>query len=208
MAENRQMRSVALILATLFTTVVVTVVLILSLTDSDNVPSDADKVGGNFTLQSSSGPVSLSQFNGQAVLLFFGYTHCPDVCPTTMNNVAEAMSLLSQQEQRKVQPLFITVDPARDSVSHLAEYLSFFHPKIIGLSGTVDAVRRVAADYSVEFFKDSTTEGDESYLINHTSYLFLISPQGEVVDLMSDHTSASDIAITLRQQIPSSGNSE
>jgi len=203
MAENKQMRSVALVLTSLFITVVVITVLIISLSDDANSPSDAESVGGDFTLQSSKGLVSLSQFKGQAVLLFFGYTYCPDVCPTTMNSVAEAMSLLTEAEQAKVQPLFITVDPERDTISHLAEYLLFFHPKIIGLSDTISETKKVAAKYSVEFFKEGGDVKGESYLISHTSYLFLISPDGEIVDLMSEHTNPADIAETLRQQIPS-----
>jgi len=208
MAENRQMRSVALVLATLFITVVVITALVFSLSSNGNAPSDAESVGGDFTLQSAHGPVSLSQFRGQAVLLFFGYTHCPDVCPTTMSSVAEAMSLLSSEEQSKVQPLFITVDPERDTGSHLAEYLSFFHPKIIGLSDTIEETKKVAARYSVEFFREGEDEKGDNYLVSHTSYLFLINPNGEIVDLMSDHTTPADIAKTLRLQIPSPTNIE
>jgi len=208
MAEKNQMRSVAMILAAIFLMVVGVTALIVSLTDSGNSPMQVEKIGGDFTLQSSRGPISLSEFRGQAILLFFGYTHCPDVCPTTMSSVAEAMALLSSSEQSRVQPLFITVDPERDSVEHLGEYLSFFHPKIIGLSGNIAEIKKVAASYSVEFFKDKATEIEDAYLISHTSYLFLINQKGEVVDMMSDHTSPVDIAKTLRQRIPSLGNSE
>lgn len=198
MSEQHQMRSVAMVLFAV-ALVVTAVVSLFMMGGEDNRPA-SDRVGGDFVLQASSGPVSLEQFRGKAVLLFFGYTHCPDVCPTTMSNVSETLNLLSESEREKVQPLFITVDPLRDSVEHLAKYVAFFHPKIIGLSGTTDEIKRVAQKYTVEYFKDGE-EGTDKYLISHTSYLFLINPDGEVSDLMSDHTSPADIANTLRQYI-------
>ena len=208
MPDNSKMKSVVILLSAIFLMVAGAIALIIYLGDSNPEQSDPDRVGGEFTLQSSRGPVSLSQFRGQVVLLFFGYTHCPDVCPTTMNNVAEAMSQLKNNEQSRVQPLFITVDPQRDTVKHLAEYVGFFHPKIIGLSGSDADIKRVSERYSVQFFKDKTEEIKDGYLVSHTSYLFLINANGEVVDMMSDHTSPIDIAKTVRQLIPSLGNSE
>lgn len=198
MSEQNQMRSVAMVLFAI--ALVVTAIVSLFVMESDDSRSVSDRIGGDFTLHSSSGPVSLKQFSGKAVLLFFGYTHCPDVCPTTMSNVSETLDLLSESEREKVQPLFITVDPLRDSVEHLAKYVAFFHPKIIGLSGTTDEIKSVAQKYTVEYFKDGEEAADK-YLISHTSYLFLINPEGEVSDLMSDHTSPADIANTLRQYI-------
>jgi len=207
MSEQNQMRSVMIILAAMVLVIAGTVALFMINAGDDEFSSE--HIGGDFVLQSSSGDVSLQQFRGQAVLLFFGYTHCPDVCPTIMSSVAETMSLLSEAEQSRVQPLFITVDPERDSVEHLGKYVRFFHPKIIGLSGSEGDIKKVAEKYSVQFFRDDLADaGIENYLMNHTSYLFLINPEGEVVDMMSDHTSPVDIAKTLRQQIPSLGNSE
>jgi len=202
MSDQQQMRSVAIILLAIAMLVTAIVSLVVISGDSDK-PQAGLQSGGDFTLQSSSGPVSLKQFRGQVVLLFFGYTHCPAICPTTMCNVAEAMNLLNKAENDRVQPLFITVDPARDSVEHLSKYTSFFHPKLIGLSGSEEAIKRVAEKYSVQFFRDNSADsGHENYLVNHTSYLFLIDGQGKVADLMSSNTLPQDIAAAVRRHIP------
>ncbi len=202
MSKQTQMRSVVIILIVI--ALVLAAIVSLFVAGSDEEAFDSGRIGGDFVLHSNSGPVSLQQFRGKLVLLFFGYTHCPDVCPTTMNHVAEALDLLSEGERAKVQPLFITVDPMRDSVEHLSRYVAFFHPKIIGLSGSMDEIRQVAEKYSVEFFSDEGDRQGDSYLVSHASYLFLINTQGEVSDMMSDHTAPADIAEALRRQIPRS----
>jgi len=200
MSNQQQMRSVIIVLMIVALTVSVSIAALL-FSEDDNQASP-EQVGGDFMLNSSRGPVSLQQFRGQAVLLFFGYTHCPDVCPTTMSNVAAAMDLLSDEEKKQVQPLFITVDPVRDTVSHLAEYVSFFHPKIIGLSGSEAQIKKAAKAYSVQYFRDELSDaGKDNYYMNHTSYLFLIDPDGKIADMMSDHTAPEDIAAALRKQI-------
>jgi len=200
MSDKQQMRSVIIIL--------MVVALLVSGSIAFLLISSADKEGageaikGDFILNSSAGPVSLQQFHGQVVLLFFGYTHCPDVCPTTLSNVADAMDLLSESEKLLVQPLFITVDPVRDTVKHLAEYVSFFHPKLIGLSGSEEQIKKAAELFSVQYFRDDWADaGKDNYYLNHTSYLFLINPDGEIVDLMSDHTTPQDIATSVRQYV-------
>ncbi len=198
-AEKQQMRAVIMVLAVAGLLIASVIALALF---SSNTPDSTEMADGDFTLHSNKGPVSLSQFRGQAVLLFFGYTHCPDVCPTTMTNVADAMALLSKDEEARVQPLFITVDPARDTVEHLARYVGFFHPKLIGLSGSEHEIKAVAEKYSVEFFRDDQSDaGEGNYYFNHTSYLFLISQDGEVVDMMSEHTTPANIAQALRHYI-------
>lgn len=203
MSDKQQMRSVAIILLAIAVLVTAIVSLFLIGNDSDE-PQSGLHNSGDFTLQSSSGPVSLSQFRGQVVLLFFGYTHCPDICPTTMTNVATAMDQLNEAERNRVQPLFITVDPERDTVEHLSKYVGFFHPKLIGLSGSRDAIKRVAGSYSVEFFRDDLTEaGSGNYLINHSTHLFLIDGNGEVADIMSSNTLPQDIAASVRRHISS-----
>jgi len=203
MSDQQQMRSVIIVLMVVSLLVTGSIALLLLSGDEDKASmSSSRQVGDDFLLNSNNGPVSLHQFRGQAVLLFFGYTHCPDVCPTTMSNVADAMDILSTEEQRLVQPLFVTVDPVRDTVEHLAKYVAFFHPKLIGLSGSEAQIKKAAEAFSVQYFRDDLTDaGKENYYMNHTSYLFLLDPDGKVVDLMSDHTSPKDIAAALRQVI-------
>lgn len=204
MSEQQQIRSVITVLAVmaLLVSAVIALVVFNSGVDEQGIEPSTEKSGGDFVLQSSSGPVSLKQFRGQVVLLFFGYTHCPDVCPTTMSNVADAIGLLSESEQKSVQPLFITIDPERDTVEHLAEYVAFFHPKLIGLSGSAEQVKKVAIQYGIQFFRDDQSDaGKGNYLMNHTSYLFLIDPHGAIADMMSEHTSPQAIAEAVRQYV-------
>jgi len=200
MSDQQQMRSVIIVL--MVVALLVSGSIALFLLSDEGSENPGEQINGDFLLQSSAGPVSLQQFRGKAVLLFFGYTHCPDVCPTTMSNVAAAMDLLSATEQAEVQPLFITVDPVRDSVAHLAEYVGFFHPKLIGLSGSDAQIKEAAGLFSVQYFRDEWADaGKGNYYMNHTAYLFLIDPDGKVTDLMSEHTSPEDIAAALRQVI-------
>lgn len=158
----------------------------------------------DFTLRSADGDVALHDFQGQAILLFFGYTHCPDICPATMNHVAAALRLLTPAELARVQPLFITIDPARDSVAHLKEYVSFFHPKLLGLSGEMAQIERVVQSFDAQFFPDEASAGDENYLLNHTSALFLVDSNGAIVDRMSQYTTPEDIAMALRMFLAAS----
>jgi len=152
----------------------------------------------DFTLQSVAGEVSLHDFSGKVVLLFFGYTHCPDICPATMNNVATALGQLNDVEKKMVQVLFVTVDPERDSVEYLKKYVGFFHAGIIGLSGSAEQIKKAASAYGVEFYKlDGNNTG--GYEVIHTSRLFLINRDGVMSDIMSYKTAPEDISTALRK---------
>ena len=165
--------------------------------DAENAGSTGS-LGGDFTLSAVSGPVSLHDYQGKVVLLFFGYTYCPDICPATLDHVASAFDLLSDAELEKVQGIFVTVDPERDSPKHLAEYVSFFHPRFIGLSGTEPQISEAARAYQVEYHRVDS-DAVEKYAMIHTTYLFIIGPDGKVVDMMSHKTSPEDIAQAVRQ---------
>jgi len=164
----------------------------------DERPGRAPGSGGEFTLMSASGPVSLHDFRGKVVLLFFGYTHCPDICPATLQHVGQALDLLNPAERERVRTLFVTVDPERDTPAHLAEYVRFFHDGIIGLGGPLADIRQVARQYGVEFFHENNDSGGD-YQVVHTSYLFLLDASGSVVDRMSHRTSPQDIATALKR---------
>ncbi|MCP9759220.1 SCO family protein [Aquitalea sp. S1-19] len=128
--------------------------------------------GGNFTLTNQQGKtVSLADFRGKAVALFFGYTHCPDVCPTTLLEYAQAMKALGPQADR-VQVLFVSLDPARDTPAVLAAYVPHFDRRFIGLTGSQTQVDRVATQFKVVAQKVATEGG--GYTLDHSagSYLF------------------------------------
>jgi protein SCO1/2 len=139
----------------------------------------AADIGGPFDLVDHHGNnVSQDSYPGKYQLIFFGYTYCPDVCPTELLVLGQTLDLLGPDAAR-VQALFMTVDPARDTVDVLAEYIPNFHPDLIGLTGTPEQVAKAAKAFRV-FYRISpkATEGEE-YLVDHTSLIYLMEPAGE-----------------------------
>ena len=125
--------------------------------------------------------VSSSSFEDRWLLIFFGYTFCPDVCPTTLGEVALLLDGLGEKADR-IQPLFVTIDPERDTPEILADYVTAFHPRIVGLTGTTEEIAAAASNYRVYYAK-VTEEGaaEEDYLMDHSAYLYLIDPNGNFV---------------------------
>lgn len=142
-------------------------------------------IAAEFSLVNGSGqPVTDLTYRGSWLLVFFGYTNCPDVCPTTLNDISIAMDMLGEAAD-KVQPLFITIDPERDMPEAMAEYVTFFGDRIIGLSGTPEQIRDTAESFRVFYEKTAPVEGEVEvpgeYLMSHTAATYVISPDGEFV---------------------------
>ncbi len=129
--------------------------------------------GGDFTLQSPSGPVSLADHRGKVVLLYFGYTFCPDVCPTSLAAIAQALSGLTPAELDRVAAFFITVDPERDTLDVLKTYIPYFHPRLAGLTGTPDQIAAVAQRYGVRYMKQKP-DANSLYSVDHSASTYLI----------------------------------
>jgi len=139
----------------------------------------AAAIGGPFHLTDHNGrPVSDEDFRGKPFLVFFGYTHCPDVCPTTLFDVSEVMRRLGPDAD-KTAALFITVDPERDTPASLKDYLGSFDPHLHGITGTPDAVAAVAKEYRVYYKKVPTENGD--YSMDHTAIVYLMDKNGHFV---------------------------
>lgn len=119
---------------------------------------------------------TLADFRGKTVALFFGYTHCPDVCPTTLADLAQAMEILGKDADR-VQVLFITVDPERDKPEMIAKYVPAFHPSFLGLSGDAQATAQAAKAFYIGYEKRPTASG---YNVDHTTGTFIVDPGGKV----------------------------
>lgn len=138
-----------------------------------------NKWGGDFTLTDQNNiPISLSDFRGKVVLLSFGYTHCPDICPTTMFTMQKLVKMLGSDAD-KVQVLFITLDPERDTPERLAAYMDYFNPGFLGLTGSLDGIRKVAKQYGTRFEKEAVDEKGD-YSIAHTGLIYLIDQQGRI----------------------------
>jgi protein SCO1/2 len=107
-----------------------------------------ENLGGDFVLNSNTGEVKLQDFRGQLVLMYFGFTSCPDVCPTALSTIAASMRELSPALEAQIQPLFVSVDPARDTLENLAKYSAYFHPTMLGLRPVSKKLRRILPSYS------------------------------------------------------------
>ncbi len=132
--------------------------------------------GGDFTLTDQTGtPFSLTQLRGKLVLLFFGYTYCPDICPTELSHVAAVLDALGE-EAAGVQGLFVSLDPDRDTPAVLRNYTHYFNQGLIGLTGTQAEVDRVAGQYQVRYSRHALANG--SYSLDHSANLYVIDRQG------------------------------
>ena len=137
----------------------------------------------------------LDDFRGKTVVVFFGFTQCPDICPTTLADVAGTLKKLGPEAER-VQVLFITVDPERDTPKLLADYVTSFNPRFLALRGDLDATRRVAKDFKIYFEKRKQGDG---YTVDHSAQTYVIDPQGRLRLLVRHDRIADDLADDLRQ---------
>jgi protein SCO1 len=123
-------------------------------------------------------PRTMADFHGKVVAIFFGFTHCPDVCPTTLSDMRQVMTMLGPDAQR-LQVLFITVDPARDTQALLSQYVPSFHPSFLGLYGDEAATAKVASDFKIVVQKVPGKTAD-SYTVNHSAGMLVFDPQGRL----------------------------
>ena len=151
----------------------------------------------NFALKDFNGaPRALGDFKGKAVIIFFGYTQCPDVCPTTMHDLAEAMKQLGPLAD-KVQVLFITVDPERDTAQLLAQYVPAFDKRFLGLTGTLPEIDKTAKDFHV-YYQKVPGKTRDSYSIDHTAGLYIYDPEGRIRVFASNTAPMESITHDLR----------
>lgn len=156
-------------------------------------------IGGPFTLRDGNGQaVTDKDFRGKYMLVYFGYTFCPDVCPTTLNAVADAMDKLGPAAS-SIQPLFITVDPKRDTPAVVKQYAAAFGPKIEGLTGTPEEIAEVAKEYRVYYAEHRTGTGPNDYSMDHSSVLYLMGPNGDFVAPVRADQSGEEIAANLKK---------
>ena len=160
------------------------------------VEQDVNLIGGPFTLTDHDGKVFTEQnLLGRYSLIFFGYTFCPDVCPTTLSDLTEALTLLGQDAD-KVRPLFVSVDPGRDTAEYIKEYVSYFHPNVLGLTGTEEQIKQAAKAYRVYYAREKgeADADEEDYTISHSSIVYLMGPDGKFMTHFSYGTDPSQIA--------------
>lgn len=153
--------------------------------------------GGDFTLHSPSGPLALHDLKGKVVLLYFGYTFCPDICPTSLGFTSQALASLDKAEQEKVQMLFVTVDLERDTLDKLKTYTAYFHPGIVGLSGTPEEIAKVAKLYGASYAKQNTASAG-GYVVDHSAYTYVIAPDGSLFKTLDHGTPPAQVIEAIR----------
>jgi len=159
-------------------------------------------IGGPFELTDHTGAqFTRDDLAGDYALIYFGYTFCPDVCPTELGLMAEAIDLLEGDGER-VRPVMITIDPERDTPDVLSEYVPLFHERLVGLTGTEQEVRDVATKYRV-FYRRFEDPSYTYYLMDHTSFVYLLSPTGEIASMFRYQTPPEEMAATIRQHMRS-----
>lgn len=161
-----------------------------------------DEIGGDFTLTDQNAqPFRLADSDGKIRLLFFGFTMCPDVCPLTLSKVVQIRQLLGE-DSGELLTLFVSVDPERDTPEKLRAYLRFFDlGDVRALTGTTDEIDTVVSLFKATYEKEATDSADH-YLINHTSYLFLIDREGRVRGIFGVSSKAGEVVRAIRSLIP------
>ena len=158
-------------------------------------------IGGPFTLLTPDGTtVTDRTYRGKWLLVYFGYTFCPNSCPTTLLEVATALKKLGPHALQ-VQPLFITVDPERDTPKVMQQYTASFDPRIVGLTGTQQQIAAAAQEYGVYYLRQPSGPGADDYVMDHSTYLYIMDPQGKFVRAFDTNTSGDRIADVLRELV-------
>ena len=168
--------------------------------ESSHAPLElaAPPTGGDFTLDSAAGPVRLSDLRGQAVLIYFGYTACPDICPTNLISIAHALRTLQPAELERTRVLFISVDPERDDPERLAGYVAYFHPNVLGLTGTPEQLAEVARRYGAAYRRVDDTGSAMGYLIDHSAFTAVVDPSGRLVQTLGHASPPETIRAAIR----------
>ena len=158
-------------------------------------------LGGDFTLMSDKGPVSLEDFRGKIVPIYFGFTHCPDVCITSLSSIAAGLEKLTEAERNQIQPIFISIDPERDDPARVGEYARYFYPGMIGLTGSLDEVTKVAKSHFVIFEKVPMADSDMVYTMDHSSIFYVVGRDGVIRSMIHHGETPEEIAKVLRDAL-------
>ncbi len=167
----------------------------------DAVMWNRETIGGAFSLQDQTGRTRTdADFRGQLVLVYFGFTYCPDICPTDLQAISLAMDQLGA-DAAKVQPLFVTLDPERDTVAHLAQYVPLFHPRLLGLTGSIKDVSQAADAYRVYYKRVKTGEKPDDYTVDHSAFIYLVDSDGKYLGFFPPGTDAPRLVEMIRPHL-------
>jgi len=181
----------------MFTGVVVAGFIILPSSQFHGTWLSPPKPAADFNLQSAAGMVHLADFQGKVVMLYFGYTFCPDHCPLTLSKIKSAISMLTVQEVNQVRFVMVSVDPERDKIKKITDYVHAFRSDFIGLTGTPSEIDDAAKKYGI-YYKKNKTNSAAGYLIDHTTSILVLDKQGRLCLIWPGTIESSDIASDLK----------
>ena len=158
-------------------------------------------IGGPFSLINQHGErMTEKDFSGRFMLIYFGYTYCPDFCPLSLSTMTEALDLLDHGRAEQVTPIFISIDPARDTVEQLNDYVPNFHPRLIGLTGTDEEVNAAARAYRIYHAIPPHDDEDDTYAVDHSTFIYLMAPDGTYRTHFNHNASPEEIAERLKDE--------
>ncbi len=158
--------------------------------------------GGDFVLQSADGPLDTRSLRGKVVLIYFGYTYFPDICPTSLVTVAQVLKALAPAELDRVKTVFVSVDPERDTPQRLKDYTAFFHPGMVGVTGSDEEVAKAARLYGAVYARQDVGS-KASYVVDHSAWTYLVAPDGRLVGRLAYGTPPEQILAEIRKWLPS-----
>lgn len=166
-----------------------------------HIVSSEAPTGGDFILTSAYGPVALHDFKDKVVLVYFGYTFCPDICPTNLGNISMAYQQLTEAEQQQLQVLFVSVDPQRDTPKRLQQYANYFNSGIIGLTSDKATLDEVVKRYGVVYAIHKSSPDDMNYSVDHSAFTYVVDKAGHLVSQLPHATSPDQFVSAIRQQL-------
>jgi len=158
-----------------------------------NLPAGAD-----FVLRSADGPVDSKALRGKVLLVYFGYTNCPDICPASLASGGQALKALSNEERARVKLIMISVDPERDTVEHLKEYTAFFHSEMLGATGSAEEIAALAKAFGAGYIKQPKRP-DGSYAVDHTTSTYVVGPDGKLAAVLELGAPTDKIVASVRK---------
>ncbi|MCM8856424.1 MAG: SCO family protein [Candidatus Thiodiazotropha sp.] len=165
--------------------------------EANNERLIAQPKGGDFTLLSHRGAVSLSDFRGKVVLLYFGYTWCPDICPTNLAMMSAAMTEMGSDSLAEVQPIFVSVDPERDTPQRLKDYVEYFHPSLVGVTGSAVDIEDITKRYGAAY-RAVEKETETQYTVDHTADTYIIDRHGKLAGKMPHGSTVEELIAVIR----------
>ncbi|KAK4684629.1 protein SCO1, partial [Tremellales sp. Uapishka_1] len=160
-------------------------------------------IGGPFTLTTQHNqPFTHEDLLGKWSLIYFGFTNCPDICPEELDKMGEVVETLDKEYGKElVLPVFISCDPARDTVKQVENYVADFHPRLVGLTGTYEDVKKACKSYRVYFSTPPDAKASDDYLVDHSIFFYLMDPLGQFVDAFGKNTTADEVVAKTREAV-------